>query len=40
MHIGFEDPADAKGTENEIMEVFRKVRNQIKEEFTKFNNNL
>ena len=29
-HWGFEDPAHAQGTEEEILEVFRKVRDQIK----------
>ena len=29
-HWGFEDPAHAKGSEDEVMEVFRKVRNEIK----------
>lgn len=40
VHIGFEDPAEAKGTESQIMEVFRKIRNQIKDEFYKFNKSL
>jgi arsenate reductase len=30
-HIGFEDPAEAAGTEEEIMGVFRKVRDEIRE---------
>ncbi len=34
LHIGFEDPAEAAGTEEEIISVFRKVRDEIK---TKFN---
>lgn len=29
-HWGFEDPAHAEGSEDEIMEVFRQVRNEIK----------
>jgi arsenate reductase len=29
-HVGFEDPAAAEGTEEEIMAVFRRVRDQIK----------
>jgi len=33
LHIGFEDPAEATGTEEEILSVFRKVRDEIKEEF-------
>ena len=40
LHLGFEDPADAKGSESQVMEVFRKVRNQIKDEFLKFNSKL
>lgn len=33
LHKGFEDPAMATGTEEEVLAVFRKVRNQIKAEF-------
>ena len=29
-HWGFEDPAHAEGSEDEVMEIFRKVRNEIK----------
>jgi arsenate reductase len=29
-HWGFDDPAHATGTDEEIMEVFRRVRNEIK----------
>jgi arsenate reductase len=36
LHIGFEDPADAEGTEEEIMAVFRTIRDQIKEGFYNF----
>ena len=36
LHIGFEDPAEATGTEEEILAVFRKVRDEIKREFKKF----
>jgi len=36
LHIGFEDPADATGTEEEILSVFRKVRDEIKRDFYKF----
>ena len=36
LHIGFEDPADAIGTEDEILAVFRKVRDEIKNDFYKF----
>ena len=40
LHIGFEDPADAKGNDKEITEVYRKVRDQIRDEFYKFFINL
>lgn len=33
LHIGFEDPADARGNEEEILNSFRIVRDQIKKEF-------
>ena len=36
VHIGFEDPADATGTDEEKLIVYRKIRDQIKNEFTKF----
>ncbi|MEJ5351343.1 MAG: arsenate reductase ArsC [Melioribacteraceae bacterium] len=36
LHIGFEDPAEATGTEEEILAVFRKVRDEIKKEFYDF----
>lgn len=36
LHIGFEDPAEASGSEEEILSVFRKVRNEIKEQFFQF----
>jgi len=39
LHIGFADPADAAGTEEEIINEFRKVRDQIKERFWDFYNN-
>lgn len=35
-HISFEDPAEAEGNEDEVLAVFRKVRDEIKTEFTKF----
>jgi arsenate reductase len=40
LHIGFDDPADAKGTEEEVMPVYRKIRDQIKEQFYEFYKNL
>ncbi len=38
LHIGFDDPADATGTNDEILPVYRRVRDEIKETFTKFFN--
>ncbi len=35
-HIGFEDPAEATGTEEEILAVFRRVRDEIERDFKKF----
>jgi len=40
IHIGFEDPADAKGTDEAIMVVYRKVRDQIYEYFHSFYQSL
>jgi arsenate reductase len=37
VHIGFEDPAAARGTEEEVLPIYRKVRDQIKEHFYAFN---
>lgn len=36
IHIGFDDPAAARGTEEEVLPVYRKVRDQIKEQFYEF----
>jgi arsenate reductase len=36
IHIGFDDPAQAEGDEEEIISVFRRVRDEIKMEFQKF----
>jgi arsenate reductase len=36
LHIGFEDPAEATGTEDEVLEVFRTIRDQIRERMHKF----
>lgn len=36
IHIGFDDPAAAIGTEDEVMSVYRRVRDEIKSEFTNF----
>ncbi|MBN2348658.1 MAG: arsenate reductase ArsC [Bacteroidales bacterium] len=36
LHIGFDDPADATGTEEEILAVFRRVRDEINEGFFEF----
>jgi len=36
LHIGFDDPAEATGTEEEILASFRKVRDEIFTDFEKF----
>jgi arsenate reductase len=36
LHIGFEDPAEATGTEEEVISVFRRVRDEIKQGFHDF----
>jgi arsenate reductase len=38
LHIGFEDPYCATGTDVEILNFYRKIRDQIKNEFNKFYN--
>lgn len=35
IHLPFEDPHDAKGTEEEQLAVYRRVRDEIKKEFSK-----
>ena len=36
LHMGFEDPSHAKGTEDFIISEFRRVRDEIKNTFYKF----
>jgi len=36
LHIGFEDPANATGTEEEILAVYRRIRDQIETRFSTF----
>jgi arsenate reductase (thioredoxin) len=36
LHIGFDDPADAVGTDEEVMPVYRRVRDEIKRDFYEF----
>lgn len=36
LHFGFEDPSKANGSEEFIMSEFRRVRDEIEEEFYKF----
>ena len=36
LHIGFDDPADSAGTEDEVIPVYRKVRDEIKKDFYEF----
>jgi arsenate reductase len=39
MHIGFPDPAVAKGTDEEILAVFRRVRDDIQAKFRELHDN-
>ena len=40
-HIGFDDPAEATGSEEEVMPVYRRVRDEIRKQFqTLYSNNL
>ncbi len=36
IHIGFEDPAAAKGTEEEVLPVYRRIRDEILVDFFTF----
>lgn len=36
LHIGFDDPVDAIGTDEEVMAVYRRIRDEIKRDFSKF----
>ena len=41
LHIGFDDPSGATGTEESVMAEFRRVRDEIKNRFEQFyNDNL
>lgn len=40
IHIGFDDPAKARGTIEEQMEVYRRVRNEIRSAFTNLYQNI
>lgn len=36
LHIGFDDPADATGTEEEVLSEFRRIRDEIRRDFGEF----
>jgi arsenate reductase len=36
LHYGFEDPAQARGTEEEILKKYRQIRDQITQQFDQF----
>jgi arsenate reductase len=40
VHLGFDDPADAQGSEEEILAVFRRVRDEIDQAFKRFYDDL
>ena len=40
LYIGFEDPAAAKGTEEEVLIVYRRIRDEIRTKFLELYTNL
>jgi arsenate reductase (thioredoxin) len=36
LHFGFDDPAEAVGTESDILNIYRRVRDEIKAQFYKW----
>jgi arsenate reductase len=40
IHIGFEDPAEARGSDEEVLAIYRKIRDEIQDHFLKFYNGL
>ena len=38
LHIGFDDPAEARGTDDHIMSEFHRIRDEIKVDFKEFFN--
>ena len=36
IHIGFDDPAEATGTDEFVLSEFRRIRDEIKRDFSKF----
>ena len=40
LHIGFDDPADAVGVEDQVMPIYQRVRDEIKKEFYQLYQNL
>ncbi len=40
LHVGFDDPAEARGTDDEVLAVFRRVRDEIRQEFSTFHQKL
>jgi len=40
LHIGFDDPAEAIGTEDEIFSEFRRIRDEIERDFGAFYKNI
>lgn len=36
LHLGFDDPAEARGSEEEILSEFRRIRDEIRQRFQQF----
>lgn len=40
VHLGFEDPAESSGTNEEVISAFRRIRDEIKEAFRQFHDQI
>jgi arsenate reductase len=40
LHMGFDDPSDARGTDEEVLKEFRRVRDEIGAAFKRFSDSL
>ena len=40
LHIGFEDPAPATGSDEEVLATYRRIRDEIKTAFSRLKHNL
>jgi arsenate reductase len=40
LHIGFEDPYEARGSDEEVLNTYRRIRDEIQRDFRKFYEDL